>query len=321
MAEKQLQPIKDNPELIEELEAQIDVILYDILFAPLIKSIKENKRIFFNERDNSAIIKAIKSGQIRYGNNIFTGQFNATTAKEFKKLGIKYNKRIKGYTKEMNNLPISIQVAIAQREDSYKQMARQLVATVDKINLNIDEATKNINFDDTLEKVYSDINKQFKKTVTDKIGLSINFTADQIRILSQEYTNNLKLYITEFTQKETLLLRQKAEDIVLSGTRAKDFTKIIEERFAVSTKKAKFLAKQEISLLTSKYKQVKYESVGVSKYKWSISNVRTRPDHKALNGKVFSFDDPPISNTSTGARNNPGEDFGCNCQAIPIIEV
>lgn len=321
MAEKQLQPIKDNPELIEELEAQIDVILYDILFAPLIKSIKENKRIFFNERDNSAIIKAIKSGQIRYGNNIFTGQFNATTAKEFKKLGIKYNKRIKGYTKEMNNLPVNIQVAIAQREDSYKQMARQLVATVDKINLNIDEATKNINFDDTLEKVYSDINKQFKKTVTDKIGLSINFTADQIRILSQEYTNNLKLYITEFTQKETLILRQKAEDIVLSGTRAKDFTKIIEERFAVSTKKAKFLAKQEISLLTSKYKQVKYESVGVSKYKWSISNVRTRPDHRALNGKIFSFDDPPISNTSTGARNNPGEDFGCNCQAIPIIEV
>ena len=242
MAEKQLQPIKDSPELIEELEAQIDVILYDILFAPLIKSIKENKRIFFNERDNSAIIKAIKSGKIRYGNNIFTGSFNATTAKEFKKLGIKFNKRIKGYTKEMNNLPVNIQVAIAQREDSYKQMARQLVATVDKINLNIDEATKNINFDDTLEKVYSDINKQFKKTVTDKIGLSINFTADQIRILSQEYTNNLKLYITEFTQKETLILRQKAEDIVLSGTRAKDFTKIIEERFAVSTKKAKFLA-------------------------------------------------------------------------------
>ena len=321
MAEKQLQPIKDSPELIEELEAQIDVILYDILFAPLIKSIKENKRIFFNERDSSAIIKAIKSGKIRYGNNIFTGSFNATTAKEFKKLGIKFNKRIKGYTKEMNNLPVNIQVAIAQREDSYKQMARQLVATVDKINLNIDEATKNINFDDTLEKVYSDINKQFKKTVTDKIGLSINFTADQIRILSQEYTNNLKLYITEFTQKETLILRQKAEDIVLSGTRAKDFTKIIEERFAVSTKKAKFLAKQEISLLTSKFKQVKYENVGVSKYKWSISNVRTRPDHKALNGKVFSFDDPPISNTSTGARNNPGEDFGCNCQAIPIIEV
>ena len=321
MAEKQLQPIKNNPELIEELEAQIDIILYDILFAPLIKSIKENKRIFFNEQDNSAIIKKIKSGQIRYGNNIFTGQFNATTAKEFKKLGIKYSKRIKGYKKEMNNLPINIQVAIAQREDSYKQMARQLVATVDEINLNIDEATKNINFDDTLEKIFSDINKQFRKTVTDKIGLSINFTADQIKILSQEYTNNLKLYITEFTQKETLILRQKAEDIVLSGTRAKDFTKIIEERFAVSTKKAKSLAKQEISLLTSKYKQVKYESVGVSKYKWSISNVRTRPDHRALNGKIFSFDDPPISNTSTGARNNPGEDFGCNCQAIPIIEV
>jgi len=320
MAEKQLQPIKDNPEFIEDLEAQIQIILYEMLFNPLIKSIKENKKIFFNERDNSAIVKAIKSGKIRYGNNIFIGSFNATTAKEFRELGIKFNKRIKGYTKEMNNLPVNIQVAIAQRENSYKQMARQLVATVDKMDSNINEITKDINFDNTLEKVFTDINKKFKQTVTDKIGLSINFTADQIKILSQEYTNNLKIYIKDFAQEETAILRQKAEDIVLSGTRAKDFTRIIEERFDVSERKAKFLAKQEISLLTSKYKQVKYEGVGVTKYKWSISNVRTRPDHKALNGDIFSFDDPPISNIRTGARNNPGEDFGCNCQAIPILD-
>jgi SPP1 gp7 family putative phage head morphogenesis protein len=318
---KQFEPIKDNPELIEKLEEQIEVILYDILFAPLIKSIEENRKIFFNNIDNSAILKAIRSGRIRYGNNIFTGEFNAAISKEFKQLGIKFNKRIKGYKKEINNLPVNIQVAIAQREDSYKQMARQLVITTDKISLNIDEATKNINFDNTLEKVFADINTQFKETVADKIGINVSFTQSQIEFLSKEYTNNLKLYIKNFSQEQTQILRQKAEDIVLSGTRAKDFTKIIEERFNVSQKKAKFLAKQEISLLTSKYKQVKYNKAGISKYKWSISNVRTRPDHKALNGKIFSYDDPPITNIETGARNNPGEDYGCNCIAIPVIEL
>lgn len=317
---KQLEPIKNNPELIEKLEEQIGVILYDILLAPLIKSIEENRKIFFNNIDNSAILKAIRSGRIRYGNNIFTGQFNAAISKEFKQLGIKFNKRIKGYKKEINNLPVNIQVAIAQREDSYKQMARQLVITTDKISLNIDEATKNINFDNTLEKVFADINTQFKKTVTDKIGINVSFTQSQIEFLSKEYTDNLKLYIKNFSQEQTQILRQKAEDIVLSGTRAKDFTKIIQERFNVSQKKAKSLAKQEISLLTSKYKQVKYNKAGISKYKWSNSNVRTRPDHKALNGKIFSYDDPPITNTETGARNNPGEDYGCNCIGIPLIE-
>jgi SPP1 gp7 family putative phage head morphogenesis protein len=317
---KQFEPIKDNPELIEKLEEQIEVILYDILFAPLIKSIEENRKIFFNNIDNSAILKAIRSGRIRYGNNIFTGQFNAAISKEFKQLGIKFNKRIKGYKKEINNLPVNIQVAIAQREDSYKQMARQLVTTADKISLNIDEATKNINFDNTLEKVFADINTQFKETVEDEIGINVSFTQSQIEFLSKEYTDNLKLDIKNFSQEQTQILRQKAEDIVLSGTRAKDFAKIIEERFDVSQKKAKFLAKQEISLLTSKYKQVKYNKAGISKYKWSISNVRTRPDHEALNGKIFSYDDPPITNIKTGARNNPGEDYGCNCVAIPVIE-
>ena len=73
-------------------------------------------------------------------------------------------------------------------------------------------------------------------------------------------------------------------------------------------------------MLTSKFKQAKYQQAGISKYKWSISNVRTRPDHRALNGKIFSFDDPPITNQETGDKNNPGEDFGCNCVPIPIID-
>jgi SPP1 gp7 family putative phage head morphogenesis protein len=74
------------------------------------------------------------------------------------------------------------------------------------------------------------------------------------------------------------------------------------------------------------YKKEKYTSAGVNKYKWRCvagSPLHpVRPSHKALNGKIFSFDDPPIT-TMPGEpvrRNNPREDYGCRCHAVPIVE-
>ena len=61
----------------------------------------------------------------------------------------------------------------------------------------------------------------------------------------------------------------------------------------------------------------RYKSVGVQKYRWSTAgDNRVRPEHKALNGKIFDWDNPPLS---TGGK-HPGEDFGCRCIAIPIVE-
>jgi uncharacterized protein with gpF-like domain len=45
-----------------------------------------------------------------------------------------------------------------------------------------------------------------------------------------------------------------------------------------------------------------------------------RPDHKRLDGKIFNWDDAPISNTKTGKRAHPGQDYGCNCVARPIVD-
>ena len=41
--------------------------------------------------------------------------------------------------------------------------------------------------------------------------------------------------------------------------------------------------------------------------------------HKDLDGKIFEFANPPITNEK-GDRNNPGEDWQCRCEAIPIVE-
>ena len=88
----------------------------------------------------------------------------------------------------------------------------------------------------------------------------------------------------------------------------------------VSKDKARFLARNETSLLTAKYRQIRYEEIGIDKYEWSaVMDKRTRHLHKELNGKIFDFRNPPIIDAHTGQRGNPGETYNCRCLSIPII--
>ena len=270
-----------------------------------------SKKLYFNS--SSAIESAIRSGKIQFADGVFKGDFNAKLAKEFRSLGMKLDRRIKGYRKDINSLPVNLQVVIAQTESSYTKTAESMIKAIDNIVVDM----KTVSFQSVYSKAIDNVDSNFTKTV----GISVDLTEGQREVITKEFSENLELFVKDFSDKQVLILRKEVETAVFEGIRAEELQKIIVDRFDVSQKKAKFLAKQEISLLTSKYKSAKYREVGINKYRWSISNVRTRPDHKALNGKVYSFDDPPITNQDTGARNNPSEDFGCECVAIPIVEV
>lgn len=308
----ELKPIRINPALEEQTEKRIIDFLRDQLFIPIIEAMKESKK-FFNSSD--PISDAIRKGKIQFSDGIFKGDFNSKVTKEFRKLDMKYDSRIKGYRKDINNLPINLQVAIAQTKSSYEKMASSMITSIDNLIPDYD----NLSFVSDYDFALQSIDKDFTKTVSDVIGIDIEVTAVQREIIAKDFSNNMKLYIKDFVEEQIPILRQDVEEAVFKGIRAESLQKTIEYRYNVSQSKARFLAKQEISLLTSKYKQSKYQEAGVNNYKWSISNVRTRPDHRDLNGKIFSFDDPPITNRSTGEKNNPGEDFGCNCVAIPIV--
>lgn len=309
----QLKPIKINPSLEKDTEKKIIEFLEQEVFLPVIKAMEESKQ-FFNS--SSAIESALRSGKIQFSDGIFKGDFNAKLTKEFMSLGLNYDSRIKGYRKELNNLPVNLQVAIAQTKSSYEKMASSMISAIDNLKPDYDK----ISFISDYNFALADIDKSFTKTVSEVIGVQVEVTPAQRQLIATRYSENMELYIKDFVKEQIPILRESVEQAVFSGIRAKSLQDSIIERYGVSESKAKFLAKQEISLLTSKYKQAKYEEAGVRKYKWSISNVRTRPDHKALNGKVYSFDDPPITNRDKGTKNNPGEDFGCNCVAIPIVD-
>ena len=105
----------------------------------------------------------------------------------------------------------------------------------------------------------------------------------------------------------------------------------IQSRLKVSSTRAAFIARQETALFTSQQKKLLYLDAGVTRYKWKAiggkaGDGRTRDSHAEAHGKIFYWDKPVGPNgdlkpvNSKGEPVNPSVDFGCRCQAIPIVD-
>lgn len=89
--------------------------------------------------------------------------------------------------------------------------------------------------------------------------------------------------------------------------------KAIAREAGVSRSRAKFIGRDQVAKLNGRIVQARQEGVGVRSYRWSTSrDERVRPSHRALEGQVFRWDQPP-------GIGHPGHDFGCRCVAIPEL--
>jgi len=101
--------------------------------------------------------------------------------------------------------------------------------------------------------------------------------------------------------------------------------RILEEG-EVTKRQAALIARDQVLSLNAQVAQARHEAAGITQYVWRTSgDGDVRPDHKALNGKVFSYDAPPVVNASevrrgrAERREHPGQDYQCRCTAEPVI--
>lgn len=314
---KFLEPMRLKPEYFEGIERDIKNLFDKVIFEKLAKLLKEYRVSFELQNDNDPITEAIRIGKVYYDDGYFRGTFNATISKQFKKLGAKYS-IMRGAWQFIDAVPSPIQIAIANSNARVDKLVNELIQTLDSID--VKDMTDNVNFParylKTTEQMYAD----FERT-TRSIAIKPKFTKEQQQAIADNYAQNLDKYIQDWSETSILDLRQKVTSRVYTGGRAEGLAKQIQAMYNVSRDKAKFLARQETSLLMSQMREQRYKGIGSNRYKWSgAMDAREREDHKLLNGQIFSWDDPPITNRKTGARNNPGEDYGCRCVAIPIVE-
>lgn len=348
MSEVVLQPILHHDVYTRLVEQEILAWMREAIFMPLLIVMHDHgvamptkfQAVQFDEtgvRENaaaevaSALEKALRSGQVIYSNGSFSGTFNAGISRELHRLGASFDAEAKVFNLALDRLPFSVRGAIAESSIKAKALHDEVLRLLGIIGGNVAAAKAGLNFTGAVDVISKDLAKQFTKTVTDAgpvefggvhatASIPAELTEAQRKELTERLTNNIELSIKDFEVKRIPELRKRVEENLFAGGRSTKLAEILESEFGVDQRKAAFLADQETGMLVSKFREIKYASVGVQEYVWSTSgDSRVRPDHRALNGRRFFFSSPPVTDRATGRRNNPGEDFRCRCVAKPVI--
>jgi SPP1 gp7 family putative phage head morphogenesis protein len=124
----------------------------------------------------------------------------------------------------------------------------------------------------------------------------------------------------------TTMARDKVERVKVlltehAGARVETIRDKIMEEGGVTKRQAALIARDQVLSLNAQVTEKRHVAAGVTKYTWRTSgDGDVRPAHRALNGKVFAYADPPVVDAKRGRRENPGQDYQCRCTAEPVIE-
>lgn len=297
----------------QSIDDAINAVFAKIFILPFLE-VGISKKVIENSKAD--LLAAIKSGRLYFADGFLQGDFNKALTKEARKLNGRYNGTKKGFS--FSSIPSEVQIAIAQANAATQAAAKTVIAKLDATN--IYKVVQEADLVSKYNKVTGKMNAEFSKTLKN-IAIPPKITTSQQDTIAKEWGENLELYITDFAEKEILELREQVRTKVLAGGRAENMQKVIQKTYSTTKAKARFLARQETSLLMSKMRETKYRDAGSTSYIWSgAMDEREREDHKLLQGKLISWDSPPVVDRKTGRRAHAGEDFGCRCTARPVFD-
>lgn len=333
-----LRPLVEPQDQIEEIERELLAAVRRAVFLPLLREIdpQDAARVLENSIDD--VVLAVAKGEIQYLNGHFEGRFRGAVSRELKKMGATFDRRRKWWTIPYSEVDIEVRSAIAISHTKFKQMAESAERALARVVP--EEVGRAIDFNKLFDSVVFKMEQQFKKNVS-KIGVVPKLSPATKEYIRARYLENPDLAIrskkadgiASWVQTEVDSLRAKVNKNTFEfGVRRESLVKDIERQYQVTARKAKFLARQETSLIVASYQEKRYQDVGVKRYIWKCVNNppapagspprphEVRPDHWALNDSIQRWDAPPIVDEATGRRRHPKQDFNCRCTAIPIVE-
>lgn len=331
MKTKELDPIRERRGDYDRIEAAILRLLKREIFLPIIAELNGKPALLTNavvKNSLQDLVDAISSARITYDRGRFTGEFTAQVSKQLRELGAQWDRRESAYKLTIADLPDDVRIAISLSESRFKKVLEKIKRNLDAL-VPADVAEK-LRVAPLFETALWRVDKDFRKSVK-MVSVAPQLSKEAAKRIASEYTQNLQLHITDFIDKEILELREKVGTRAYGGLRYEGMIKVIQRSYGVTEKKARFLARQETSLMMTKFKQVRYQDVGINKYRWQCVKMPhqrkgqpynpgdVRYDHAILDGKIFQWSNPPVVN-ERGEKKNPGQDYNCRCVARPIVE-
>lgn len=176
--------------------------------------------------------------------------------------------------------------------------------------------------------------REWRRVVQKTLGIDIHedyYMGEFFSEALKEWTNTNVGLITSIPDS----LLSSIKDIVTLGYSTGESNtaigKEIQHVYGVEKRHAQFIARDQVAKLNADLTQAQQKDAGVEEYVWRTAgdgvypNGRVRECHAELDGKPFSWSDPPEmwymtkgrGRVYTGRHCHPGEDYQCRCIALP----
>lgn len=163
--------------------------------------------------------------------------------------------------------------------------------------------------------------KEWKKAIRSTLGIDIRedyylgeFYQEALEIWVDENVNLIKTIPFEALDR----MKSIIEDGYLNGSTTTKIVRQIQNAYGTSKRHANLIARDQVAKLNGRIQKAQQQDAGITEYKWcTCGDGRVRSSHKKLNGEIFKWSDPPV--TDGGRKCHPGEDYQCRCIARPVF--
>lgn len=143
-------------------------------------------------------------------------------------------------------------------------------------------------------------------------------TAPTGRVMRERLEAQTSL-ITSIPREAAERVRKLTLEGITQGTRPREIAKEIMRSGEVAESRATLIARTEVSRTATELTRARAEHVGSTHFIWrTAGDSDVRPTHRALNGKVFRWDDPP--ECDPGHHALPGAIWNCRCYPEPLLD-
>ena len=119
--------------------------------------------------------------------------------------------------------------------------------------------------------------------------------------------------ITSLPREAALRVHKLTTEALIKAGRASEIATEILKSGEVTKARANTIARTETSRTAALLLESRANSIGSTHYRWHTSeDSDVRPTHRKLNGKIFEWAHPPVTE-KTGERANPGQIWNCRC--------
>ncbi len=214
------------------------------------------------------------------------------------------------------------------RADGINDVMVLLESVLDKIQRKFTEKTQGFGLRRKLESLANLTRKltirEWKKAVDKTLGINIMedyYMGGFFQTAIDRWVDENVSLIKTISAGTLSDMRTIVKDGFMHGKSTTSIMKEIQHKYNVEKPHARLLARDQIGKLNAKIAKAQQQDAGIEEYIWcTCGDSRVRDSHKALNGKKFRWDDPPVVDEKTGRRCHPQEDYQCRCRAKPVFK-